>query len=79
MIGAYFLVNYVTQDPIDPNMGWAEGLIMVVFYVMIVVATWHYDGQFVIKTLNGERCDSVLAFIKESAEAATASVVVSGH
>ncbi|KDQ09740.1 hypothetical protein BOTBODRAFT_58507 [Botryobasidium botryosum FD-172 SS1] len=67
LIGACFLVNYVTQDS---KTNWAEGLIMVVFYVMIAVTAWYYDGQFAIRAINGEGCGSVLEFIEEGASAA---------
>lgn len=37
-----FLVNYVTADA---KTNWAEGLVMVIFYVMIALTAWFYPGQ----------------------------------
>ncbi|KAG9080869.1 hypothetical protein FS749_007871 [Ceratobasidium sp. UAMH 11750] len=42
VVGASFLVNSVTQDG---RTNWAEGLIMVGFYVIIAVAAWFYPGD----------------------------------
>ncbi|PFH52599.1 hypothetical protein AMATHDRAFT_74077 [Amanita thiersii Skay4041] len=42
LIGACFIVNYVTADS---KTNWAEGLGMVSFYVMIAICAWFYPGQ----------------------------------
>ncbi|QRV95547.1 Sodium/calcium exchanger protein [Ceratobasidium sp. AG-Ba] len=42
LVGAVFLVNYVTADA---KTNWAEGMVMVLFYIMIALVTWFYDGQ----------------------------------
>ncbi|KAG8991247.1 hypothetical protein FRB90_001423 [Tulasnella sp. 427] len=42
LTGSCFLVNYVTADA---KTNWAEGLVMVIFYVMIAVTAWFYPGQ----------------------------------
>ncbi|KAG8720062.1 hypothetical protein FRC09_010155 [Ceratobasidium sp. 395] len=42
LIGACFLVNYVTADA---KTNWVEGMVMVLFYVMIALVAWFYDGQ----------------------------------
>ncbi|KAH9895936.1 hypothetical protein C8Q73DRAFT_643814 [Cubamyces lactineus] len=42
LLGSCFLVNYVTADS---KTNWVEGLIMVVFYLMIALVTWFYPGQ----------------------------------
>ncbi|EGO01598.1 hypothetical protein SERLA73DRAFT_176981 [Serpula lacrymans var. lacrymans S7.3] len=42
LIGACFLVNYVTADS---KTNWVEGLILLSFYVMIGLCTWFYEGQ----------------------------------
>ncbi|QRV95548.1 Sodium/calcium exchanger protein [Ceratobasidium sp. AG-Ba] len=42
LIGACFLVNYVTADA---KTNWVEGMVMVLFYVMISLVAWFYDGQ----------------------------------
>ncbi|CAE6493658.1 unnamed protein product [Rhizoctonia solani] len=42
IVGACFLVNSVTQDG---RTNWAEGLIMVGFYVIIALAAWFYPGD----------------------------------
>ena len=45
LIGACFLVNYVTADA---KTNWAEGYIMITFYIIIVRPQLfiipHYDG-----------------------------------
>ncbi|KAH8109088.1 hypothetical protein DFH11DRAFT_1515975 [Phellopilus nigrolimitatus] len=48
LLGASFLVNYVTADS---KTNWAEGYIMVTFYFMIALCTWFYSGQAIIETL----------------------------
>ncbi|GJE95944.1 calcium/proton exchanger-like protein [Phanerochaete sordida] len=42
VLGACFLVNYVTADS---KTNWVEGLIMVAFYIMIAISAWFYVGQ----------------------------------
>ncbi|THH13152.1 hypothetical protein EW146_g7028 [Bondarzewia mesenterica] len=42
LIGSCFLVNYVTADA---KTNWAEGIIMISFYLMIALSAWFYPGQ----------------------------------
>ncbi|KAG5644949.1 hypothetical protein DXG03_007414 [Asterophora parasitica] len=42
LLGACFLVTYVTADS---KTNWAEGLMMVTFYLMIATTVWFYPGQ----------------------------------
>ncbi|KAF9452155.1 hypothetical protein P691DRAFT_661586 [Macrolepiota fuliginosa MF-IS2] len=42
LVGACFLVNYVTADA---KTNWAEGCAMVGFYTMIGLCAWYYPGQ----------------------------------
>ncbi|KAF8897209.1 hypothetical protein BD779DRAFT_1667217 [Infundibulicybe gibba] len=42
LIGACFIVNYVTADA---KTNWAEGFAMVAFYFMIALCAWFYSGQ----------------------------------
>ncbi|KAF6762811.1 hypothetical protein DFP72DRAFT_877002 [Ephemerocybe angulata] len=42
LVGACFIVNYVTADS---KTNWAEGATMVSFYVMIATCAWFYPGQ----------------------------------
>ncbi|KAI5122407.1 hypothetical protein M0805_002957 [Coniferiporia weirii] len=48
LLGACFLVNYVTADS---KTNWAEGYIMITFYMMIALCTWFYGGQEAIQTM----------------------------
>ncbi|THH05547.1 hypothetical protein EW145_g4712 [Phellinidium pouzarii] len=48
LLAACFLVNYVTADS---KTNWAEGYIMITFYVMIALCSWFYTGQGAISTL----------------------------
>ncbi|KAH9939646.1 uncharacterized protein BXZ73DRAFT_43395 [Epithele typhae] len=48
LVGSCFLVNYVTADS---KTNWAEGFIMIVFYVMIALTAWFYPGQPEIKLM----------------------------
>ncbi|CAE6451557.1 unnamed protein product [Rhizoctonia solani] len=41
-IGACLLVNYTTQDG---KTNWVEGFLLIVFYFMIALAAWFYNGQ----------------------------------
>ncbi|TDL20377.1 hypothetical protein BD410DRAFT_790844 [Rickenella mellea] len=54
LLGACFLVNYVTADS---KTNWVEGFVMVSLYIMIALCTWFYTGQEEIATLLG--CPSV--------------------
>ncbi|KAI6047039.1 hypothetical protein EDC04DRAFT_2621408 [Pisolithus marmoratus] len=48
LLGACFLVNYVTQDA---KTNWIEGFALLCFYVMIALCTWFYNGQSAIASL----------------------------
>ncbi|KAF8530094.1 hypothetical protein BU17DRAFT_35676 [Hysterangium stoloniferum] len=48
LIGACFLVNYVTADA---KTNWAEGVMLCAFYVMIALVSWFYTGQPAIEEL----------------------------
>ncbi|KAF8639814.1 hypothetical protein AX17_001072 [Amanita inopinata Kibby_2008] len=48
LIGACFIVNYVTADS---RTNWAEGVAMVSFYFMIALCAWFYPGQPEIKIM----------------------------
>jgi len=65
LLGACFIVNYVTADS---KTNWAEGFAMVAFYLMIAVCAWFYAGQTELHEL--------LACAAEGAGAAGASAVV---
>jgi len=54
IIGSCFLVNYVTADS---KTNWAEGAIMIIFYVMIALCAWFYPGQPEVQYLS--QCESV--------------------
>ncbi|KAF8753031.1 hypothetical protein RHS01_07377 [Rhizoctonia solani] len=54
LIGACFLVNYVTADS---KTNWVEGMIMVLFYVAIALVAWFYNGQPEVHEML--RCESV--------------------
>ncbi|KAJ1303801.1 hypothetical protein OPQ81_008224 [Rhizoctonia solani] len=54
LIGACFLVNYVTADS---KTNWVEGMIMVLFYVGIALVAWFYNGQPEVHEML--RCQSV--------------------
>ncbi|EJD34454.1 hypothetical protein AURDEDRAFT_176499 [Auricularia subglabra TFB-10046 SS5] len=49
LVAACFLVNYVTADA---KTNWAEGAVMIVFYVIIVLAAWFYPGQIEVRIFN---------------------------
>jgi Ca2+:H+ antiporter len=54
VIGACLLVNYITADS---KTNWAEGMMMICFYVSIALVAWYYDGQpLVAELLNQGRC-----------------------
>lgn len=42
LLGSCFLVNYVTADS---RTNWAEGSMLVAFYIMIALTAWFYPGQ----------------------------------
>ncbi|KAH7914375.1 hypothetical protein BJ138DRAFT_1170604 [Hygrophoropsis aurantiaca] len=48
LLGACFLVNYVTADS---KTNWAEGVVLFVFYSMMVLCAWFYTGESVVSTL----------------------------
>ncbi|KAJ3826687.1 hypothetical protein F5880DRAFT_1610022 [Lentinula raphanica] len=48
LIGACFLVNFVTADA---KTNWAEGATMVSFYIMIALTAWFYTGDAKITTI----------------------------
>jgi len=54
LVGACFLVNYVTADS---KTNWAEGMALVVFYFMIALTAWYYTGQPEMDFMS--QCDSV--------------------
>ncbi|CAE6447775.1 hypothetical protein ACGC1H_003355 [Rhizoctonia solani] len=54
LIGACFLVNYVTADA---KTNWVEGMVMMLFYVAIALVAWFYDGQPEVHEML--RCESV--------------------
>ncbi|EJD34769.1 hypothetical protein AURDEDRAFT_109247 [Auricularia subglabra TFB-10046 SS5] len=49
LVAACFLVNYVTADS---KTNWAEGAVMIVFYVIIAIAAWFYPGQLEVRIFN---------------------------
>ncbi|KAG2159006.1 uncharacterized protein EDB93DRAFT_1117574 [Suillus bovinus] len=48
LLGACFLVNFVTADS---KTNWAEGFILLSFYAMMVLCTWYYRGESDISSL----------------------------
>ncbi|KAF8596038.1 hypothetical protein BDV93DRAFT_528302 [Ceratobasidium sp. AG-I] len=58
-LGACLLVNYATQDG---KTNWVEGAILVVFYIMIALAAWFYNGQLAVFELL--QCQSVDDLVK---------------
>ncbi|KAF8204855.1 hypothetical protein BJ912DRAFT_1073151 [Pholiota molesta] len=60
LIGACFIVNYVTADS---KTNWAEGMCMVIFYAMIALCAWFYKGQPEIEFLS--QCFSVATAIAD--------------
>ncbi|CAE6505412.1 unnamed protein product [Rhizoctonia solani] len=67
IVGACFLVNSVTQDG---RTNWAEGLIMVGFYVIIALAAWFYPGDADVHFLS--YCKSIEELFSNSAVKASA-------
>lgn len=60
LVGACFLVNYVTADS---KTNWAEGIAMVLFYIMIALCAWFYSGQPEMNFMS--QCASVEAAIAD--------------
>ncbi|KAF9534976.1 hypothetical protein CPB83DRAFT_803369 [Crepidotus variabilis] len=58
LIGSCFLVNYVTADS---KTNWAEGSVLVIFYVMIGLCAWYYEGQAEVSVMS--TCGTVAAAI----------------
>lgn len=54
LLGTCFLVNYVTADS---KTNWAEGMTLVVFYLMIALSAWFYTGQPEVEVMS--QCHSV--------------------
>ncbi|KAL0949129.1 hypothetical protein HGRIS_009213 [Hohenbuehelia grisea] len=50
LLGSCFLVNYVTADA---KTNWAEGVVLVTFYIMIALCAWFYVGQPEIEEILG--------------------------
>ncbi|KAG1792449.1 uncharacterized protein HD556DRAFT_1379618 [Suillus plorans] len=48
LLGACFLVNFVTADS---KTNWAEGFILLSFYAMMVLCTWYYTGESDLSSL----------------------------
>ncbi|OJA13423.1 hypothetical protein AZE42_05781 [Rhizopogon vesiculosus] len=48
LLGACFLVNFVTADS---KTNWVEGYILLSFYAMIVLCTWFYTGESSVANL----------------------------
>ncbi|KAH7931352.1 hypothetical protein BV22DRAFT_998479 [Leucogyrophana mollusca] len=48
LLGACFLVNYVTADS---KTNWAEGYVLLSFYLMMVLCTWFYTGETAVSEL----------------------------
>jgi len=66
LVGACFLVNYVTAHS---KTNWAEGMALVVFYFMIALSSWYYTGQPEIGFMS--QCDSVAEAINRFKEYGT--------
>lgn len=73
LIAAAFLVNYITADN---KTNWAEGFIMVAFYVIIALCTWFYSGQEVLSKMG--QCGTTVAAAL-AASSATAAEGEGGH
>ncbi|KAH8987182.1 hypothetical protein EDB92DRAFT_2116166 [Lactarius akahatsu] len=63
LVGACFLVNYVTADA---KTNWAEGSILIAFYAMIGLSAWYYTGQNEVRIVNA--CTSVATALLEGVE-----------
>ncbi|KAK7470972.1 hypothetical protein VKT23_002386 [Stygiomarasmius scandens] len=60
LLCACFLVNYVTADA---KVNWAEGVALILFWIMIALTAWYYEGQMEIaELLNlGTQCAAAIA------------------
>ncbi|KAI0280473.1 hypothetical protein BGY98DRAFT_914629, partial [Russula aff. rugulosa BPL654] len=58
LVGACFLVNYVTADA---KTNWVEGWILLSFYIMIGISAWYYPGQNESRIMNA--CESIVVAI----------------
>jgi len=58
LVGACFLVNYVTADA---KTNWAEGWVLVSFYIMIGISAWYYPGQTESRIMNA--CEGIAVAI----------------
>jgi len=56
LIAACFLLNHVT---FDSRTNWAEGVMLVVFYLMIIITAWFYPGRRDIRDMLA--CNSTLS------------------
>ncbi|KAH8980635.1 hypothetical protein EDB86DRAFT_3247934 [Lactarius hatsudake] len=63
LFGACFLVNYVTADG---KTNWAEGSILIAFYIMAGLSAWYYTGQSEVRIMNA--CTSVATALLEGVE-----------
>ncbi|KAH9170187.1 hypothetical protein EDB89DRAFT_2190767 [Lactarius sanguifluus] len=63
LVGACFLVNYVTADG---KTNWAEGSILIAFYFMTGLSAWYYTGQNEVRIMNA--CTSVATALLEGVE-----------
>ncbi|KAH9170190.1 hypothetical protein EDB89DRAFT_2230745 [Lactarius sanguifluus] len=63
LVGACFLVNYVTADG---KTNWAEGSILIAFYAMIGLSAWYYTGQNEVRIMN--TCTSVALALVEGVD-----------
>jgi Ca2+:H+ antiporter len=75
LLGATFLVNYVTADA---KTNWAEGFVLVAFYTMIALAAWFYTGQPALNVLLYERWPEKCDALAHTLEAAAGSAA-GGH
>jgi Ca2+:H+ antiporter len=58
LVGACFLVNYVTADA---KTNWAEGFVLLSFYIMIGISAWYYPGQNESRVMNA--CEGIVEAI----------------
>ncbi|KXN87954.1 Vacuolar calcium ion transporter [Leucoagaricus sp. SymC.cos] len=76
LVGACFLVNYVTADA---KTNWAEGCAMVAFYAMIALTAWYYPGQPEVETFLSLGSLAVETVVTGGVEGAAAAATGSGH
>ncbi|KAF4574673.1 hypothetical protein EYR36_006023 [Pleurotus pulmonarius] len=69
LLGACFLVNYVTADA---KTNWAEGFVMISFYAMVALCAWFYTGQPEIHEMLGNCGHDLEAAAEAAAEVAAA-------